>query len=107
MLKRLVICSWKNVKGQAYSDTKFFEQCGAIAKKLGITWGGTWTTPDKPHFEVTASWKAPTTTKVTNTVVEKHKKQVKERFGFSDQTIEWLATYKHSAALFEKLATKK
>ena len=46
----------KNVKGQEYSDAKFFEQCGAIAKKLGITWGGTWTTPDKPHFEVTANW---------------------------------------------------
>ena len=97
----------KNVKGQEYSDAKFFEQCGAIAKKLGITWGGTWSTPDKPHFEVTASWKAPVTSKPTNTELEKHKKQVKERFGFDDQTIAWLSTYKYSEALFKKLATKK
>lgn len=46
----------KNVKGQEYSDAKFFEQCGAIAKRLGITWGGTWNTPDKPHFEITSKW---------------------------------------------------
>jgi hypothetical protein len=96
----------KNVKGQESSDAKFFEQCGAIAKKLGITWGGTWKTPDKPHFEVTASWKAPAT-KSTPTGVEKYKKQVQDRFGFADQTIEWLATYKSADALFTKLATKK
>lgn len=96
----------KNVKGQEYSDAKFFEQCGAIAKKLGITWGGTWKTPDKPHFEVTASWKAPVTTKPVSGV-EKYKKHVQDRFGFADQTIEWLATYKSADALFTKLATKK
>ena len=47
----------KNIKGQEYSDTAFFAKCGAIAKKLGITWGGTWKTPDQPHFEVTKDWK--------------------------------------------------
>ena len=93
----------KNVKGQEYSDAAFFTKCGAIAKKLGITWGGTWSTPDKPHFEVTASWKAPKTT----TAVDKYKKQVKDRFGFSDQTVDWLATYKYADSLFERLATKK
>ena len=46
----------KNVKGAEYSDTSFFKKCGAIAKKLGITWGGDWKTPDMPHFEVTKSW---------------------------------------------------
>jgi len=46
----------KNVKGAEYSDTSFFKKCGAIAKKLGITWGGSWKTPDMPHFEVTKSW---------------------------------------------------
>ena len=50
----------KNVKGQEYSDSNFFRQCGAIAKELGITWGGTWTSsPDTPHFEITADWKEP------------------------------------------------
>ena len=46
----------KNVKGAEYSDTSFFKKCGAIAKKLGITWGGSWKTPDMPHFEVVKSW---------------------------------------------------
>ncbi|AMJ42339.1 M15 family metallopeptidase [Anaerotignum propionicum] len=49
----------KNVKGQEYSDSAFFSKCGEIAKRLGITWGGTWSTPDKPHFEINKSWKAP------------------------------------------------
>ena len=49
----------KNVKGAEYSDSTFFNKCGAIAKKLGITWGGTWKTPDKPHFEISADWKPP------------------------------------------------
>lgn len=50
----------KNVKGQEYSDSNFFKQCGAIAKELGITWGGTWTvSPDTPHFEIAADWKEP------------------------------------------------
>lgn len=92
----------KNVKGKEYSDAKFFEQCGAIAKRLGITWGGTWKTPDRPHFEVTSNWKAPKTTKV-----DQYKNTVKSRFDFSDSTIDWLATYKYADSLFEKLATKK
>lgn len=49
----------KNVKGQEYSDSAFFAKCGEVAKRLGITWGGTWSTPDKPHFEITKEWKAP------------------------------------------------
>lgn len=32
-------------------------QCGAVAAELGITWGGTWKTPDTPHFEVSENWK--------------------------------------------------
>lgn len=47
----------KNVRGQEYSDLRFFEKCGAVAKRLGITWGGTWSTPDRPHFEVDKNWK--------------------------------------------------
>lgn len=49
----------KNVKGQEYSDNAFFDSCGKIARSLGITWGGTWSTPDKPHFEITSKWKSP------------------------------------------------
>lgn len=51
----------KNVKGQEYSDSNFFKQCGIIAKQLGITWGGTWkSSPDTPHFEIGTDWKTPT-----------------------------------------------
>lgn len=38
-------------------DVKILEKAGSIAKKLGITWGGDWSTPDRPHFEVTINWK--------------------------------------------------
>lgn len=47
----------KNVKGGEYSDASFFKKCGAIAKSLGIIWGGEWSTPDMPHFEIPADWK--------------------------------------------------
>ena len=59
----------KNVKGQEYADAAFFAKCGAIAKRLGIIWGGTWGTSDQPHFEVTKDWKG----KENEEVVEKCK----------------------------------
>ena len=46
----------KNLKGHEYSDTEFFNKCGEIARSLGITWGGDWSTPDRPHFEVSEVW---------------------------------------------------
>lgn len=46
----------KNIKGEEYSDISFFEACGFIAKELGITWGGVWSTPDMPHFEISPNW---------------------------------------------------
>lgn len=41
-----------------YNST-IIKRAGAIAKKLNITWGGTWRTPDYPHFEVTNNWRIP------------------------------------------------
>ena len=49
----------QDVKGKEYSDSKFFKRCGEIAKKLNITWGGIWKTPDTPHFEISENWKKP------------------------------------------------
>ena len=46
----------KNVKGGEYSDYSFFKKCGDIAKTYNITWGGTWSTPDVPHFEIDENW---------------------------------------------------
>ena len=34
-----------------YNDVSKFRKAGAIAKGLGIAWGGDWKTPDMPHFE--------------------------------------------------------
>ena len=30
--------------------------CGDLAKKLSITWGGTWKQADTPHFEISENW---------------------------------------------------
>ena len=40
-------------------DLTILNKAGAIAKTLGITWGGTWSTPDRPHFEIDTNWTAP------------------------------------------------
>jgi len=41
-------------------DKSTMDKAGAIARKLGITWGGDWKTfVDRPHFEVKTNWKAP------------------------------------------------
>ena len=50
----------QDISGREY-DTKdgFFEKCGAVAKKLGIIWGGSWKTPDRPHFEISVGWTLP------------------------------------------------
>lgn len=40
-------------------DTATLNKAGKIALDLGIGWGGTWKNVDRPHFEVTANWKAP------------------------------------------------
>ena len=45
---------------QSLYDVITLTRVGAIAKKLGIAWGGTWIgNIDRPHFEVKANWKMP------------------------------------------------
>lgn len=42
----------QNIKGYEYSDTNFFKTVAVIAKEMGFTWGGDWTTfKDMPHFQ--------------------------------------------------------
>ena len=45
--------------GKELYDISVLNKAGQIGKSLGITWGGEWATPDKPHFEVKADWKEP------------------------------------------------
>ncbi|MEV9640406.1 M15 family metallopeptidase [Mammaliicoccus sciuri] len=41
-------------------DVSTLNKAGAIARKLGITWGGDWKNNlDRPHFEVKPGWKIP------------------------------------------------
>lgn len=44
---------------------------GAIAKKLGITWGGYWPVGqyDAPHFEIPSTWKIPPGYKLEGQVI--------------------------------------
>jgi len=45
---------------QSLYDVATLTRVGAIARKLGITWGGDWVgSIDRPHFEVKQSWKVP------------------------------------------------
>lgn len=42
---------YKNVKGHAFDDIKFFNKVGSLAKSIGLGWGGDWKNPvDKPHL---------------------------------------------------------
>lgn len=68
----------KNVKGQEYSDKAFFISCGNIAKKLGITWGGTWKQADNPHFEVSENWVVPKEYKEDEPMTAEEKKAFNE-----------------------------
>jgi D-alanyl-D-alanine carboxypeptidase-like protein len=33
----------------------FWKQIGEIGESLGLTWGGRWSSPDEPHFELNAA----------------------------------------------------
>lgn len=40
-------------------DKKIIAKAGAVAKELGIEWGGTWKQQDTPHFQISKDWKEP------------------------------------------------
>ena len=46
--------------GPIMYDIDTLNKAGAIARSLGITWGGDWIKPvDKPHFEIDINWQIP------------------------------------------------
>ena len=45
--------------GKTLYDVNMLKKAGAVARALGITWGGNWQSPDMPHFEVNVGWKEP------------------------------------------------
>lgn len=46
-------------KGEILYDIDILKKAGAVAKSLGITWGGDWKSADMVHFEIPVNWKAP------------------------------------------------
>ena len=51
-------------------DTATLNKVGAIARRLGITWGGDWKgSIDRPHFEVSKNWTIPKGYSLQGTVV--------------------------------------
>jgi len=55
---------------QSLYDVVTLNRVGAIAKKLGIEWGGTWTKAiDRPHFEVKPTWLMPKGYKLEGQVI--------------------------------------
>ncbi|WP_324730282.1 M15 family metallopeptidase [Lysinibacillus fusiformis] len=52
-------------------DISTLSKVGAIAKKLGIEWGGYWEAGkyDAPHFEIPTTWKMPTGYKLEGQVI--------------------------------------
>jgi RHS repeat-associated protein len=40
-----------------YDSIESYEKIAAAAKAIGFEWGGDWTTPDKPHFQIAFGYK--------------------------------------------------
>ncbi|MFF2793544.1 M15 family metallopeptidase [Lysinibacillus xylanilyticus] len=55
---------------QSLYDVATLSRIGAIARKLGITWGGDWVgSIDRPHFEVKSNWVIPKGYKLEGQVI--------------------------------------
>lgn len=68
-------------------DITTLSKVGAIAKKLGITWGGYWpvSSYDAPHFEIPTNWKAPAGYKLEGTVIVPSNSKIKVQLIVSDK----------------------
>lgn len=71
-------------------DVAALSKAGAIAAKLGITWGGqaSWVKAgktDRPHFEVKKGWKPPAGYKLEGTIVVPSNSSLKVQFIVQDK----------------------
>lgn len=68
-------------------DLNTLKKVGAIAKKLGITWGGYWPASqyDAPHFEIPANWQAPAGYKLEGTVIVPSNSKLRVQLIVSDK----------------------
>lgn len=69
-------------------DISTLAKVGAIAKKLGITWGGYWPASqyDAPHFEISTTWKMPVGYKLEGQIVVPTSSAVKVQLFIDDKT---------------------
>ena len=72
--------------GDNLYDADTLEKAGQTAKSLGITWGGDWDTPDRPHFEIGLNWKEP---KETQKETQKEGMTVEKRYNTVDEIPDW------------------
>lgn len=104
------ICKMTGGKAD-WSDSGFFKACGAVARGLGITWGGEWKMPDMPHFEIGVNWKEP---KGDDSMTAEEKREfnllkarVEELEGSRERIYHWTAELPDWAKLtIEKLLQK-
>lgn len=79
----------------ALYDHSVLNKAGAIARKLGITWGGDWKNNiDRPHFEVKANWQMPKGYKLEGTVIVPSNSKLKVQLIVKDDTQEALIVNK-------------
>lgn len=68
-------------------DILTLNKVGAIARKLGITWGGDWNSNiDRPHFEVKANWTIPKGYKLEGQVVVPSNSKLKVQLIVEDKS---------------------
>ncbi|WP_341300923.1 M15 family metallopeptidase [Lysinibacillus sp. FSL H8-0500] len=69
-------------------DISTLSKVGAIAKKLGIEWGGYWPANryDAPHFEIKPSWKVPAEYKLEGQVIVPISSAVRVQLTIDDKT---------------------
>lgn len=86
----------QNIKGKEYDTSEgFFDKCGEVAALLNITWGGSWKTPDRPHFEISQSWTMPQSFKEEEIMEELRKKieelesKLPETYMYTQDVPEW------------------
>ncbi len=73
-------------RGGTLYNLTVLAKAGQIAADLGITWGGTWNTPDRPHFEISRSWEAPAAEII---MAEEDEEMPEKRYNTIDEVPEW------------------
>lgn len=84
---------------QSLYDVATLTKVGAIARKLGITWGGDWKSNiDRPHFEIKANWTIPNGYKLEGTVIVPSNSKLKVQLTIEDKKEEVVMTKKWNPA---------